>query len=88
MGQARRERRAYEKWLKKNDPAAYAEWKAGAHERGREIHAENRRAVEQTITEHYERQQALLEAQWRAKGLSEKEIEAKLEAWFLTVDPL
>jgi hypothetical protein len=39
--QPRKQRRAYEKFLKKHDPKAYKEWKSKSAERGKEIHREH-----------------------------------------------
>lgn len=39
--QSRRQRRSYEKILKKMDPASYKEFKKDSQERGKEIHRQN-----------------------------------------------
>jgi len=38
--QSRKQRRSYEKFLKKNDPKGYKEWKSNSIERGKDIHRE------------------------------------------------
>lgn len=41
MSQSRRQRRAYEKFLKKTNPQAYKEWKEDSINRGKQIHQEH-----------------------------------------------
>lgn len=39
--QSRKQRRAYEKFLKKTNPEAYVEWKSESINRGKQIHQEH-----------------------------------------------
>lgn len=39
--QSRKQRRAYEKFLKKTNPQAYKEWKADSINRGKQLHQEH-----------------------------------------------
>mgnify|MGYP001575809747 CR=1 FL=1 len=52
--QARKQRRSYEKFLKKNHPEQYVEYKSGVRERGVQIHQENVKKVEESQAAYYE----------------------------------
>jgi hypothetical protein len=83
--QSRQQRRTYEKWLKKVDPARYKEWKAGAQERGRKIHAENVEKVRQYESDFYEAQQTKMIENLRSDGFSDSEIDEQVEDWVKTI---
>jgi hypothetical protein len=79
--QPRKQRRAYELWLKKNDPAKYREWKADSQTRGRQIHAENVEKVRQSESEYYENLQTKMINDMRNDGFSDSEIDEHVEDW-------
>jgi hypothetical protein len=83
--QPRKQRRAYELWLKKNDPAKYREWKAESQARGRQIHAENVEKVRQAESEQYESIQTKMIYDMRNEGFSDSEIDEHVEDWAKTI---
>jgi hypothetical protein len=83
--QSRQQRRTYEKWLKKIDPARYKEWKAGAQERGRKIHSENVEKVRQYESDFYEAHQTKMIESLRNEGFSDSEIDEQVEDWTKTI---
>ena len=83
--QARQQRRAYEKWLKKVDPIKYREWKSNSVARGRQIHAENVEKVRQSENEYYESRQTQIIEDLRKQGFSDAEIDEHVEDWVKTI---
>lgn len=83
--QHRKQRRAYELWLKKNDPIKYREWKSESQSRGRQIHTENVEKVRQTESECYENLQTNMIVDMRRNGLSDMEIDERIENWTKTI---
>jgi hypothetical protein len=83
--QARQQRRAYEKWLKKTDPVRYRTWKAEAPARGKQIHADNVEKIRQAESEMYEARQTKIIENLRNEGFSDSEIDEHVEDWVKTI---
>lgn len=83
--QARKQRRSYEKFLKKNHPEQYIEYKSGVKERGIKIHEENVKKVEESQAAYYEEIQGQLINKMKSEGKSQKEIDDYLEDWSQTL---
>lgn len=83
--QARKQRRSYEKFLKKNHPEQYTEYKSGVKERGIKIHEENVKKVEESQAAYYEEIQGQLINKMKSEGKSQKEIDDYLEDWAQTL---
>jgi hypothetical protein len=79
--QARKERRKYERWLKKYDMKAYQEYKSGVMARGKQMHQEFTESIENRLNEDLEHRQANLIESLEAKGLSRQEIDEQVEEW-------
>jgi hypothetical protein len=84
--QARQQRRAYEKWLKKTDPIRYKEWKSASQERGKKLHFDNVEKARQSETEFYEKTQTKMIESLREKGLTDSEIDEQIENWTKTIN--
>lgn len=84
---ARKQRRNYEKWLKKTNPSAYREWKTDSLERGKNIHESNVEAVAQAEETKYQNLQANLMIKLKEQGLTDKEIDREVEIWAMTIKP-
>lgn len=77
----RKQRREYEIWLKKNEPAKYAEYKAEAKSRGQKVHqahVENLRAKQDAF---YEQKQKDIIASMRTAGRTDAEIDEYVAKW-------
>jgi uncharacterized membrane protein YebE (DUF533 family) len=85
QSQSRAQRRAYEAFLKKTNPAAYKQWKSEAIERGNQIHEANAEAVRKAEEEHYEKLQTSLIASMRADGKTDAEIDEFIADWVQTI---
>jgi len=85
QSQARKQRRSYELWLKKNNPAAYREWKSINQVRGSKIHEENAEIVRKKEEESLERRQAKMIVDMRARGMSDADINKHIEIWVKTI---
>jgi hypothetical protein len=83
--QSRKQRRAYELWLKKVDPIKYREWKSNSQERGKQIHSDNVEKVRQSESEFYENMQTQMIDRLRNEGLSNQEIDEQVENWVKTI---
>jgi hypothetical protein len=83
--QARRQRRAYEIYLKKTDFPKYREWKDKVKERGRALFFSNREAVEKKEEEFYENMQTQLIQTLRDKGVEDSAIDQYIEDWVQTL---
>jgi len=81
--QARQQRRAYEKWLKKTDPVRYRTWKSEAPARGKQIHADNVEKIRQAESEMYEARQTKIIENLRNEGFSDSEIDEQEIVSFL-----
>jgi hypothetical protein len=85
QSQAKRQRRQYELWLKKNNPAAYREWKSKAAERGASIHASNVEAVRNAETERLEKTQTDIIVRMKSEGRTDAEIDRYIGIWVKTL---
>jgi hypothetical protein len=83
--QARAQRRLYERFLKKFNPTAYKEWKAGVQERGAKLHAQNEEAVRKAEEAKYEEIQTAMIQSMKAEGKSSEEIDAHIAEWVQTI---
>lgn len=85
MSQSRSQRRAYEKFLKKTDPAKYAEYKSGVIERGEKLNHANATMVAESEETYYEEKQTQIIQSMKAEGKSSEEIDAYIEDWVQTI---
>lgn len=85
MSQPRRQRRAYELWLKKNNPQAYKEWKSNSVARGRQIHEQNVEAQRNAEAENLEKMQTSIIVRMREEGKSDAEIDRYVGIWVKTL---
>lgn len=85
--QARRQRRAYELWLKRNNPEAYREWKSNSVARGRQIHDQNVEAQRNAEAERLEKIQTDIIVRMREEGRSDSEIDRYVGIWVKTLKP-
>jgi hypothetical protein len=85
QSQARKQRRLYEKFLKKFNPVQYKEYKAGVLERGIKIHQANVDAVTKAEEARYEEIQNRIIQNMRAEGKSNEEIDSYIEDWVKTI---
>jgi hypothetical protein len=83
--QARKQRRAYEKFLKKTNPTAYKEWKSESIKRGNEIHQANVESVRKSEEAYYESQQTKIISQLREEGKTNEEIDSFIAKWVQTI---
>jgi hypothetical protein len=83
--QARRQRRAYELWLKKTNAPAYKEWKSQAQARGRRIFEENAEKVRNDESERLEKTQTEIIVRMKAEGKSDEEIDRYVGTWVKTL---
>jgi hypothetical protein len=82
---SRRQRRAYEMYLKKYDRQKYYEWKSKVQERGKALFETNREAVEKSEQEFYEGMQTRLIDTLRSKGFEDSTIDTYIEDWVQTI---
>jgi hypothetical protein len=85
QSQARKQRRSYELWLKKNNPVEYRAWKSSNLLRGKKIQEENAEIVRSKETESLEKRQAQIITEMRRRGMSDSEINRHIEIWVKTV---
>jgi hypothetical protein len=85
QSQSRAQRRAYEAFLKKTNPAAYKQWKAESIERGNQIHESNAEAVRKAEEAHYEKLQTSLIESMRAEGKTDAQIDEFIADWVQTI---
>jgi len=83
--QARKQRRLYEAYLKKFQPAQYKEYKAGVIARGKMIHESNVEAVRKAEEARFEAIQTNMIQQMREEGKSNDEIDAYINDWVQTI---
>lgn len=83
--QSRRERRNYERFLKKVNPQAYKQWKEATPERSKSLIAEQNEKVEAQQTEYFEAQQNRIINQLKDQGKSQIEIDRHIDIWARTV---
>ncbi len=85
VSNARKQRRSYELWLKKNNPVAYREWKINSLERGKSIHQQNVDAINKSLEENYEAQQGRIIERMKTEGKSQEEIDRHISIWVSTL---
>lgn len=85
QSQARKQRRSYELWLKKNNPVEYRAWKSINQLRGKKIHEENCEIVRNKEAESLEKRQAQMIVDMKKKGMSDSEINRHIEIWVKTL---
>jgi hypothetical protein len=85
QSQARRQRRAYELWLKENNPAAYREWKSQSVERGRGLQEDAAETVRKAEAASLENRQTNIIVSMRDAGRSEEEINEYVAIWVKTL---
>jgi hypothetical protein len=83
--QARKQRRGYELWLKKNNIEEYKKWKSTNLLRGKTIHQENCEIVSRKEAEMYERMQGKMILDMKNRGMSNEEIDRHIEIWVKTI---
>jgi hypothetical protein len=83
--ESRKQRRAYEKFLKKTNPGAYKMWKSESIKRGQEIHESNVESVRKSEESYYEAQQTKLISQLREEGKTNEEIDSFVAKWVQTI---
>jgi|NOAtaT_6_FD_contig_61_901994_length_2019_multi_4_in_0_out_0_3 hypothetical protein len=83
--QARKQRRSYELWLKKNNIEEYKKWKALNQLRGRTIHQENVELVQKAEAERLEKLQNEKIREMKKRGMSNEEIDRHIEIWVKTL---
>jgi len=85
MSQARKERRVYQNWLKKNNPKGYEEMKSADEFQGKTIHKAN---VEASIVSQQEQLEALqtrMIVALRKQGKTNEEIDAHISEWIKNI---
>lgn len=85
--QSRRQRRAYELWLKKNNPSAYKQWKSQSFQRGKTLSQEFEDKVRENETANLEKIQAELINKLSDEGKSQEEIDRHVNIWAMTLKP-
>lgn len=85
--QSRSQRRAYELWLKKNNPAAYKQWKSQSFQRGKTLSTEFEEKVRETETARLEKIQAELINKLSEEGKTQEEIDRHVNVWAMTLKP-
>lgn len=86
QSQARKQRRSYELWLKKNNPVEYRAWKSINQLRGKKIQEENAEIIRNKEAESLEKRQAQMIVDMKKKGMSDSEINRHIEIWVRTLD--
>jgi hypothetical protein len=83
--QARKQRRNYELWLKKNNIAAYKEWKANRYQRGNSLQETQREVVAKSEESFLEDMQTKIISEMREDGKSNEEIDRYISIWVKTL---
>jgi hypothetical protein len=83
--QARKQRRNYELWLKKNNIAAYKEWKANRYQRGNSLQETQRELVTKSEESFLEDMQTKIISEMREDGKSNEEIDRYISIWVKTL---
>lgn len=81
----RKQRRSYEKWLKKTNPQSYREWKSDSVKRGKQIHQQQIESINKSIEESYEKQQSLITERLKNEGKTQEEIDRYINIWVATL---
>ena len=82
---SRRQRRQYEKYLKKTNPSVYRQWKSQSQERGQKLfneHKENTLKEQETYLENLQTQ---VITSLKLAGKSDSEIDRYVEIWVKTI---
>ena len=87
QSQSRSQRRSYEKWLKKNNPQSYKEWKSTSINRGNRLHLENVESVRKSHEDFFESAQTNMIAKLQNEGKSTEEIDRYVSIWIKTIQP-
>lgn len=82
---ARKQKRAYERFLKKTNPLGYKEYKSTSIKRGKEIHAHNVELARDYENSFYEKQQEAIIVKLRNEGKTQVEIDDYIADWVLTL---
>lgn len=82
---AKRQRRAYELWLKKTNPAAYKEWKSQSIQRGIQLQNAQSESVRKMEEEHLEKIQTDMIVKMKAEGKTDAEIDQHIAIWVKTL---
>ena len=82
---AKRQRRAYELWLKKTNPVAYKEWKSHSRERGIQLQNAQSESVRKMEEEHLEKIQTDMIVKMKAEGKTDAEIDQHIAIWVKTL---
>jgi hypothetical protein len=82
---SRQQRRLYEKFLKKSNPAMFAEYKSGVAERGKKLYEQQQEAVSKSEEAYYEEVQNKIILDMRAEGKTNEEIDAYINDWVKTI---
>ena len=83
--QARKQRRSYELWLKKNNIAAYKEWKANRHVRAKQLIENQNSVVRNKEEETLEALQTKIISDMRNNGKTDEEINKYIAIWVKTL---
>lgn len=85
VSQSRSQRRSYENFLKKHNPAEYKKWKASSKERGEQLFNEHQEDVMKSIEDKLEAHQTKMIVDMRAEGKTDEEIDKSIAIWLKTV---
>lgn len=85
VSSARKQRRSYELWLKKNNPTEYREWKSESIKRGKSIHQQTIESANKALEEKYEAQQGKIIEKMKSEGKSQEEIDRHISIWISTL---
>ena len=85
QSQARKQRRLYERYLKKFNPQQYKIWKAGVIERGAKTHEQNVEAARKEEEVRYEELQTRIITSMKAEGKTNAEIDEYIDDWVKTL---
>lgn len=82
---AKRQRRAYELWLKKTNPTAYKEWKSQSIQRGIQLQSAQSESVRKMEEDHLEKIQTDMIVKMKSEGKSDAEIDQYIAIWVKTL---
>lgn len=85
QSQSRKQRKDYERWLKKNNTEAYKQWKSESLERGRALTEEQEEKIRQYESEYYEKKQTNMILNLRSQGFSDSDIDKEIAIWVKTI---
>ncbi len=85
ISSARKQRRAYENFLKKTNPEAYRQWKSESLSRGKSIHENNQEAINKSLESQYEVYQEKIIERLKSEGKSQEEIDRHISIWVSTI---